>query len=418
MRIKPTTDNRPPSFSVRSGDASSDTSIPWRLWGLLLSKAGDAFRYTEHGFVIDDPAELESLPMPEDEATTQVLWGWDGFSGGGTFIGGAPSALPASIWDFVFKTFGAPPEGHPLAPLAQGKPANLIQSAGYDPWGNPLRTQHLLTVSQACFRRVLLRQNATSGESPTLYVKHSPSELTAECLIWRHAVLSLMVEKVASFEIEIKSAEAMPPYFGLPELMGAANNDPTLAEELVRQYAPSLDAPIPFSENTLGECTLLWQSQTLPNSPRTTAWINRAVCCRAKVKWTEVNRARQLAIRFTKTSGNERLFLCFGRNPFWISETEESDWAGSMSPFPNWGEQRGWWDGADWALELTDETTFEAFEAFAQSQGMTLAYEGGETDCWLIAYCHELADTPMAFYGEGLHSFQMSWTTILRTAQR
>lgn len=380
----------------------SDYSMPWRLWGLALSKAGETFRYTEQGFVIDVPPDLERFGNIQEKNTIN-LWGWDGATNG--YIGGAPYATPSLVWEYFFRRFGLPSVNHPLYGLAKDSTANLEIGS----------TRHLLRLTQIHYKRVLLRKDKSDGSPVTLVVKLTSGGLTAETLIWRWVAFGLtFIEptSVTFFALTIRSIEAMPPYFGVPEANGELPLNQALAQSLMAHYAPELCSQIPFTSTKLGPSSLLWQTQSLPDWPGV-AWINRAICCRARIAWSAgVMPIQQWIIRFTKINGCERLFLCFGdTHPFHIPETEESNWAGQTSAFPQWGDHRGWWDGASWALELNGDMGWEDIKAFAENQGICLDSAKGEKSCWLIAYCHELNDTPMDFHKEGVTQFQMGWIT-------
>lgn len=405
------------STTEPSSGSLSDYSIPWRMWGLCLSKAGETFRYTDLGFILDDPPELLELP---DANPGTPLWGWDGSRGDGeghqgVYFGGAPYAEPKAIWEYLFKTFGIPPPGHPLRPLAEGKEAALVISGGVDPWGNPLRTQHVLTVAQTRYRRMLLCKKGSGGGIPTLYVRTTSAGLVAEQLVWRRLALYLTIEEKTTFDLLIREVTAMPPYYGLPEGAGLDPWETAQINELIARYAPELLGPFPYDETTLGACKTLWQKRGLEGVPESTAWINRALCCRAVVKWTEVTRARDLALRFAKANELVHVQLCFGRNPFFAPEDAESSYAGHYTPFPTWGEHPGWsGETTSWALDLSGDVTFGQFEEFAKSEGIEISQSGGEVECWLIAYVGELLDTPMMFFGEGTHTLRVSWKTVLR----
>lgn len=348
--------------------SSTDLALPWKQWGLRLTKLGDTLRWTALGFMLDDPPH--GLYYPRLAATPRLLWGWDGHA----YVGGAPY-LPPEIYAYLLHAIGTqPPAGHPLRDLP---------SRDYQADLAPYATEDFeigIYEAETCFTHILLTNPAaSSATAPTLLVRgtfhlgDADTACEADALHWRRVSMEL---RAAGSTGDLQLALAGTPRFLQTAYTGSLtgltpqgwdfnvltdqDGNPILDENALVTLRPEDDRkatltplgadlftpPTATGTNQI-QGTTLWIGE--PNGDWGKPWVNRIIIAPATLSWHRATPTAELGDIVLKyqsgapmSYGPGGTIACLGlalANPFLQTAQFENPWVGKeyWLPAANWG---------------------------------------------------------------------------------
>lgn len=358
---------------------SQPFALPWRQWGLRLTKAGDAIRWTPTGFAVDPPSGLY-LPSGVLGSPVRMVWGWDGYG----YVGGAPY-IPKAIYDYLVAHAGPAPFGNPFHQADRNDYLVDLEPYATEEW------QIGIFEEEARFLRVLLGETHASSGLKRVYVRrreHAWEQDSAEALHWRVCRMTLQANAgFGDFGIVTEGA----PWLGLPYCTqqatwfpfpewnpclevgpdgnpiidaqtGAFVPIPESARKVVFDaVSPAISVPPAARPHGLGPCVNLWQRDAAE-----TDWINRTVRTWALIRWDfshvpgGPDENAKIVFSGEGTAGDVHVFISDQDAFHAPADAYDTGWKDIDMPFPTASEF-----GVDaQILEVTPELTWARFADF------------------------------------------------------
>ena len=376
---------------------SGDFSVPWKRWGLQLTRAGDAIEWTAIGFRVVDPPGL--FPYRGLGSVGAMIWGVQ-------WLGGEPPAIPEfpkEIYDYLVAQAGPAPAGHPFHDLERnGYRPNLADAGVWQPG-----VTYGLFVEEARFVRILLAKPG-SATPPTILVRgdfhlgDAGSDCMADAFRWRQARVALFLPgDLQGFRLHVNSLRLAPAWYHLPgEGQGTTvGMDPDAQRALLAPYGADgvCDDPTGPDASPLGatriQATPLWGQDH-------DRFANRAVIADATFRW-DGNDKGDIRVDFSGCDHTPNGMAFALANPFPNPET------GEEGPFP--------YHAAPIFTVPGDGTiAFQDFLAWARSCGVEADEAAGRLDVTLWVWLDYLEDTPLSVTG-GLKTLDIHWENNVTT---